>query len=611
MAAPPANATAMAGAVPYYQQPQRQWVPDERDPFIQWLRSEFAAANAIIDSLLHQLQSTGNPGEYDRVINSVNHRRLNWAPVLHYQHFFPIGEVVYALEQAKWKGMQQRPKDGPRPGFGYRNMNRYDSFRERGRFKQGFRKMGEDQNSDGRPDVSEKEGMHDVSSQMNRSEKDGENSADCSTLESSVVENCHSPNLRGTSVDSLPQAGEVVTQSQDATWKEIPMPKEFVGNEIIDGKTVNAFEGVKLYEELLDSSEIARLISLANDLRAAGHKGDFPGPTFVINKRPMKGHGREVIQLGHPVAEGLLQDDNTTGTFSEQKVEPIPSSLQDVLDSLVQKQVLNVNPDFCVIDFFNEGDHSQPYFWPSSYGVPVCKLFLTACDMVFGRTIEGEHRGHFKGSLKLSITSGSLLLTHGKSAELLKHAIPSQSERRILVTFGKFQPKRSGHSEYRPLSSPSPPPLTSSPWGPSSTVPANIARRPAGLKQYVVVSNAGVLPSPNGIQPMLLAPVPTPVPLSPVSSAWAPASRGPAPRLPVPGTGVFLPHQSGPGPFSPQPHECNGVEKSNGYQAASPKVKTDGTGTVPDCNGTGKGNKEDGAQKEAHTDLAAVAEAKG
>jgi len=161
MAAPPASATAIANAGPYFQQQQqRPWVPDEQDPFIQWLRSEFAAANAIIDSLLHHLQSTGDPGEYDWVIGCINHRRLNWAPVLHYQHFFPIGEVVYALEQAKWRGMQQRPKDGPWPAIGYRHMNRFDGFRERGKYKPGAKKMGEEQISDGRqsPVVGEKGG---------------------------------------------------------------------------------------------------------------------------------------------------------------------------------------------------------------------------------------------------------------------------------------------------------------------------------------------------------------------------------------------------------------------------------------------------------------------
>ncbi|KAJ6401738.1 hypothetical protein OIU84_013909 [Salix udensis] len=37
-----------------------QWLPvDERDGFISWLRGEFAAANAIIDSLCHHLRVVG------------------------------------------------------------------------------------------------------------------------------------------------------------------------------------------------------------------------------------------------------------------------------------------------------------------------------------------------------------------------------------------------------------------------------------------------------------------------------------------------------------------------------------------------------------------------
>lgn len=197
---------------------------------------------------------------------------------------------------------------------------------------------------------------------------------------------------------------------------------------------------------------------------------------------------------------------------------------------------------------------------------------------------------------------------------MLKHAIPSQQERRVLITFGKSQPKKPFHSEFPRFLSPSPPPITSSPWGPTTLVSPNVARRPPpGLKQYVVVSNAGVLPPPSVIQPMLITPTPAPIPMPvavpPVSAGWTPvtAPRGP-PRLPVPGTGVFLP-PSGSGPFPPQHHECNGVEKPNVHQAASPKAKTEGAGADAGCNGVGKGDEEIGAQKAA-TNPAAAAEAK-
>lgn len=38
------------------------------------------------------------------------------------------------------------------------------------------------------------------------------------------------------------------------------------------------------------------------------------GQTFVVSKRPVKGHGREIIQLGLPIAEGPPEDENMAGT---------------------------------------------------------------------------------------------------------------------------------------------------------------------------------------------------------------------------------------------------------------------------------------------------------
>lgn len=41
----------------------------------------------------------------------------------------------------------------------------------------------------------------------------------------------------------------------------------------------------------------------------------FPdtGQTFVVSRRPMKGHGREMIQLGVPIADAPPEDEATAG----------------------------------------------------------------------------------------------------------------------------------------------------------------------------------------------------------------------------------------------------------------------------------------------------------
>ena len=56
-----------------------------------------------------------------------------------------------------------------------------------------------------------------------------------------------------------------------------------------------------------------------------------------------------------------------------------------------------------------QGDHSQPHISPSWFGRPVCILFLTECDMTFGRMIGIDHPGDYRGTLRLSVAPGYLL----------------------------------------------------------------------------------------------------------------------------------------------------------------------------------------------------------
>ncbi|OVA05735.1 hypothetical protein BVC80_1419g6 [Macleaya cordata] len=584
----------------------RQWFPDERDGLISWLRGEFAASNAIIDSLCHHLRSIGEPGEYDVVIGCIQQRRCNWNPVLHMQQYFSVAEVMFALQQVAMRKQQRH--------FGQMKVSEKDlkkSTPQSFGFRQGHRveivKEDQNPNSESRlvnadsvkgEDKERKDGEAKQTGEVQRSEE-GKSSALPEEKEGvDHTTNSHEDNslksYPGTESDgskpeavndggiststgpcnALSKSGSDIIQNHDEKQNLIPVAKTFVGNEIFDGKAVNVVEGLKLYEELLDSSEISKLTSLVNELRVAGRRGQFQGnkagQTFVVSKRPMKGHGREMIQLGLPVADAPLEDENITGTSKDRKMEPIPGLLQEVIERLVHSQIINVKPDCCIIDFFNEGDHSQPHMCPPWFGRPVCVLFLTECDVTFGRVIVVEHPGDYRGSLKLSLSAGSLLSMEGKSADFAKHAISSLRKQRILVTFTKSQPKKN-------MVIPSSAPPSPSPWGPLSIRPPSQFRHPAGPKHFGPVPTTGVLPAPsihpqhlpppNGIQPLFVTtpvappvPYPAPVPLPPPASAgWAavvPPRHPPPPRFPLPGTGVFLPPPGSSG--SPPPPQQPG-----------------------------------------------------
>lgn len=397
-------------------------------------------------------------------------------------------------------------------------------------------------------------------------------------------------------------------QNQNQSPSLSTMAKTFIGNEMFDGKMVNAIDGLKLYEGLIDGTEVSKLVSLVNDLRVSGKKGQLRGSqTYIVSKRPMKGHGREMIQLGVPIADTPPDGENMTGASKEMNVESIPSFFQDIIERMVSSQVMTVKPDACIVDFYNEGDHSHPYNWPHWYGRPVYILSLTECDMTFGRVISSDHPGDYRGSLKLSLLPGSLLSMQGKSTNFARYAIPSIRKQRILVIFTKSQPKKSLSSDAQRFTSSA----ASSHWGPPPSRSPNHVRHHLGHKHYASApTNGGLpappirpqIPAPNGMQPLFVPapvvppmPFPAPVPIPPGSAGWTTAPpRHPPPRILAPGTGVFLPppgsgnsSQPLPGTLAEVNHQTVETptlqEKENGKanHIVSPKGKRQ------ECNGHG------------------------
>ncbi|KAK6931693.1 hypothetical protein RJ641_003486 [Dillenia turbinata] len=699
----------------------RQWFPDERDGFISWLRGEFAAANAIIDSLCHHLRVTSEPGEYDVVIGCIQQRRCNWNTVLHMQQYFSIAEVMFSLQQVAWRKQQRyleqlkvpggngSGKDYKRSGGGGGGGGGGQGVGSRQQGVQRYENMKETHNSGVDAGLEKGEQGMEKGEEV-KQEGDVGKPEDKSTAiadeRKGVFANPHTGNSEGTACLKLESKAEeahsrcssnsegssnVLMENESHSQNITMMAKTFVGTEIFDGKTVNVFDGMKLYEELLNRSEVSKLVSLVNDLRAAGKKGQFQGKlttafsfdmdlldhdkvvvvkedafsgaditahTYVVSKRPMKGHGREMIQLGQPIVDTPSEDEKVAGTskgkfqlFSllhllviedncaERRIEAIPGMLEDVIERLVGMQVMSSRPDSCIIDFFNEGDHSQPHTWPRWFGRAISVLFLTECDMTFGKAIVADHPGDYRGSLKLSLVPGSLLVMQGKSADLAKHAIPSIRKQRVLVTFTKSQLRKIASGDGQRL--PSPALVPQAHWSPPPSRPTNHIRHLGGPKHYGAVPTSGVLPSlpirsqlppANGIQPLFVAaPVapamsfPPTVPLPPVSTGWAAApSMHPAPRVPVPGTGVFLP--PGSSNSSPSQHLSSNTTTDSGFSAETASsaengsVKPDGNGSAledgkmqsQECNGNtdGVGGEKMSTEEEQQQSEAMVASKK-
>ncbi|TVU47788.1 hypothetical protein EJB05_07397, partial [Eragrostis curvula] len=627
------------------------WLMDERDGFISWLRGEFAAANAIIDLLLVHLRAVGDPGEYDLVAAAVQQRRHHWAPVIHMQQFFPVTDVAFALQQTGWRrrappqqalgaGAPSPPPPPPRrPAFSpsHHSHHRHGGHHRADPTRGGGAFAAAGSEKDGRV-VHDKEG---------KVLKAVENTGDTKSLrldspmtdgDKALIallgneprqgrEGAEWKNGRGNQQAKGEKISKLPAVSEGSSTVVPTSPVEHSTNEIIDGKTVNSVEGLKVYEGLVNVVETNKILSLINEMKASCRRGGLEaGQTVIIGKRPAKGHGREVVQLGVPVIDGPPDDENQR----EARVEAVPGVLQDLFDLLFQQEIIPFKPDYCVVDFFNEGEYSHPHQSPSWYGRPLCTLCLTDCDMVFGRAIYVGERGDHRGPLKLSLTTGSLLLLQGKSADIAKRAIPGIHKQRILLNFGKSVARKNIPAESASRFTPplTPPPM---PWGPPSR-PGNISRHPVSPKHFGYAPASSVLPAPvvgphqippsDGMQPLFVAPAPVApaampfppaVPLPNTTASWIPeANPRPAPpRFPGPGTGVFLPpgashhplpHNMMPAahthaePNSPQGSAAHLHNKSTGTEMAngnlSPKsspAKRSGAAEKLGCNGTSNG----------------------
>ncbi|KAI4357448.1 hypothetical protein L6164_001396 [Bauhinia variegata] len=315
-----------------HQHPYRQWIVDERDGFIHWLRSEFAAANAIIDSLCHHLRTVGDPGEYDMVIGTIQQRRANWNPVLLMQHYFSVADVTYALQQVAWRRQQRYsdpvkvgPKEFKKYGPGFRQGHRVEAAKEfHNSNVESYSHEGNSMVNGGAEKGAPLSEKHEeLKSSVKVGKTDEKSLASAEEKKDAITKHHADGSLKssGNSQESLSNLESEAIAANDGLISNVkendsyvvqnqndnqntPTTKAFVGNEMFDGKMVNVVEGLKLYEDLINGAEVSKLVALVNDLRAAGKRGQFQGgQTYVALKRPTKGHGREMIQLGVPLAD--------------------------------------------------------------------------------------------------------------------------------------------------------------------------------------------------------------------------------------------------------------------------------------------------------------------
>ncbi|KMS97024.1 hypothetical protein BVRB_7g179400 [Beta vulgaris subsp. vulgaris] len=473
--------------------------PAQKDKVIEWYRGEFAASNAIIDALCHHLVQIGGsgsaeiPAEYEGVFSAIHRRRLNWIPVLQMQKYFTISDVAHELRKAAAR-REKIEAEAVVETVAVGNKGGEERVKE----VDDFKIEGEVIDSDGKCNGNVN-GNGCLSSE-------GEDSPD------SEITDTGSHEVHAT-LDHI----EICDNHEEcaARREQIKLTKGFVAKEPVKGHMVNVVKGLKMYENIFTDQELCKLNDFVHELRAAGQNGELLGGTYVLFNKQMKANKREQIQLGVPIF-GQIKDDTT----HEQKsnIEQIPVLLQSVIDHLVQWHVLpeNRKPNGCIINYFEEGEYSQPFLKPPHLDQPLCTLVLSESTMAYGRTVVNDGDGNFKGQLMLPLKQGSLLVMRNNSADMARHVMCASPSRRVSITFSRIRPDSVHNHHTAPLS---PLPQAMTMWQPGMPNPQAMSNGDA----MDVIPKWGVIRAPL----VMLAPV-RPVVMN-------------ARRMPRGGTGVFLP----------------------------------------------------------------------
>ncbi|KAL3626057.1 hypothetical protein CASFOL_029606 [Castilleja foliolosa] len=379
-----------------------------KDAIIAWFRGEFAAANAIIDALCYhvvQLEAGGDGREvYESALAAIHQRRLNWIPILQMQKYYSIADVMLELKNVAETKREKSDSVDAKATEELKNGGcTPPAIREKEGEKGGNLESNDEIGGDGGGETSDESPQSEIT--------------DSGSQETRTFPEEH--------IDICCNHGEC-----EARGSQIKMTKGFVAKEPVKGHMVNVVRGLKLYEDIFTDVELSKLNDFVNELRVAGLNGELSGETFILYNQQVKGNKRELIQLGVPIF-GQIQKDQ------KGKIEQIPSLLHGVIEHLTQWRLIpeSRKPTSCIINFFDEGEYSQPFLKPPHLDQPLSTLLLSESTMAFGRTLSNDTEGNYRAPLTLSLKKGSLLVMRGNSSDTARHAMCSSLNKRVSITF--------------------------------------------------------------------------------------------------------------------------------------------------------------------------------
>ncbi|XP_011082539.1 uncharacterized protein LOC105165276 [Sesamum indicum] len=487
-----------------------------KDAIIAWFRGEFAAANAIIDALcnhLSQLEGGGGGGAaaYESAFAAIHRRRLNWIPILQMQKYYPIADITLELKKVAEKKREESDVDAKK-------------IQELGNIGCTSAITEEDKESEKEKNIESSEESNDNGG-GELVDEDGDGKVVDESLQSEITDS------GSQEVQVFPEHVDICSNHEqcEARRTQIKMTKGFVAKEPVKGHMVNVVRGLKLYEDIFTDVELSKLNDFVNELKVAGRNGELSGETFILYNQQMKGNKRELIQLGVPIFGQIKED--ASNKFQKSHIEPIPALLQGVINHLTQWHLIpeTRKPNSCIINFFDEGEYSQPFLKPPHLDQPLATLLLSQSTMAFGRALVSDSEGNYRGPLTLPLREGSLLVMRGNSSDTARHAMCSSENKRASITF--FRVRIETETNLSEITTPLSKSMTL--WQSGVANPYTI---PNNYEPMNMIPKWGLLRSPvvmfTPVSPATVSPRRTPHGGTGVFLPWTVGSRRPAKHLP-------------------------------------------------------------------------------
>ncbi|XP_020596452.1 RNA demethylase ALKBH5-like [Phalaenopsis equestris] len=96
-------------------------------------------------------------------------------------------------------------------------------------------------------------------------------------------------------------------------------------------------------------------------------------------------------------------------------------------------------PNSCIINIYEEGDCIPPHIDHHDFVRPFCTVSLILeSSILFDTDIEIIGPGEFRGSVKISLPRGLILILKGNRADMVKHCIQGVRHRRVSITFRRM-----------------------------------------------------------------------------------------------------------------------------------------------------------------------------